>query len=69
MPQVVPDTVRVLVKAEQRKGSPLLTAHVAILTTAGFVGPSSDDKVFDAAQAFVQTALQRHCAVNWRSRN
>jgi DNA repair exonuclease SbcCD ATPase subunit len=65
IPQISPDTVRVLVKAEQHKGGPLLTAHVAFLTTAGFVGPSSDDKVFSGAQAFVQTrstALRRQLA-------
>lgn len=54
VPQVSPDTVRILVKAEQRKGSPMLTAHVAILTTAGYVGPSSDERVFEAAKSFVQ---------------
>jgi hypothetical protein len=65
MPQVSPDTVRVQVKAEQRKGSPLLTAHVAIFTTAGYIGPNSDAKVYAAATAFVQqhsTALRRQLA-------
>jgi hypothetical protein len=54
VPQVSPDTVRIYMTAEQRKGSPMLTAHVAILTTAGFVGPNSEAQVFDAARAFVQ---------------
>jgi len=65
IPAVSPDTVRVLMKAEQRKGSPLLTAHVAIFTTAGYVGPDSDPKVYAAGQAFVQqhsTALRRQLA-------
>jgi hypothetical protein len=65
VPQVSPDTVRVLVKAEQRKGSPLLTAHVAILTTAGYVGPTSEAAVLDAAKSFVQmhsTAIRRQLA-------
>lgn len=65
VPQIVSDTVRIYVKAEQRKNSPTLTAHVAILTTAGFVGPSSDAKVFDGAKGFVQqksTALRRQLA-------
>lgn len=65
VPQVSADTVRVLMKAEQRKGSPLLTAHVAILATNGFVGPNSDSKVFDAAKSFVQqrsTQLRRQLA-------
>jgi hypothetical protein len=63
--QVSPDTVRVQVKAEQRKGSPLLTAHVAIFTTAGYIGPNSDANVYAAATAFVQqhsTALRRQLA-------
>jgi hypothetical protein len=65
LPQVSPDTVRVLVKAEQRKGSPLLTAHVAILTTQGYVGAGGDPAVLEAAKAFVQrhsTALRRQLA-------
>ena len=65
LPQVSPDTVRVQMKAEQRKGSPLLTAHVAIFTTQGYVGPNSDAKVYEAATAFVQqhsTALRRQLA-------
>jgi hypothetical protein len=65
LPQISPDTVRVLVKAEQRKDSPLLTAHVAILTTAGWVGPASEQRIHDAAKAYVQqhsTALRRQLA-------
>ncbi|MBK6829362.1 MAG: hypothetical protein IPG92_00825 [Flavobacteriales bacterium] len=65
LPQVSPDTVRVLVKAEQRKGSPMLTAHVAILTRSGWVGPDSDPAVFEGAKSFVQersTALRRQLA-------
>jgi hypothetical protein len=65
LPQVSPDTVRILVKAEQRKNSPLLTAHVAILTTAGYVGPTTNERAYEAARAFVQqhsTALRRQLA-------
>ncbi len=65
VPQVSPDTVRVLVKAEQRKGSPMLTAHVAILTRNGWVGPDSDPAVLEGAKRFVQersTALRRQLA-------
>lgn len=65
LPQVSPDTVRVLVKAEQRKGSPMLTAHVAILTTAGYVGPSSEAGMLEGAKSFVQghsTAIRRQLA-------
>lgn len=65
VPQVSPDTVRVLVKAEQRKGSPMLTAHVAIFTRNGWVGPDSDPKVYEAAERFVgerTTVLRRQLA-------
>ncbi len=65
LPQVSPDTVRILVKAEQRKNSPLITAHVAILTTAGYVGPTTNERAYEAARAFVQqhsTALRRQLA-------
>jgi hypothetical protein len=62
LPQVSPDTVRVLVKAEQRKGAGSLTAHVAILTTQGYLGPTGKAAAVAAAMAFVQersTALRR----------
>jgi hypothetical protein len=62
LPQVSPDTVRVLVKAEQRKGAKPLTAHVAILTTRGYLGPTGEAGAVAAAMAFVQqhsTALRR----------
>lgn len=65
LPQISPDTVRVLVKAEQRKGSPLLTAHVAILTTQGYVGAGGDATALEAAKAYVHrhsTALRRQLA-------
>ena len=65
VPQVSGDTVRVYVKAEQRKNSPNLTAHVAFLTTAGFVGPNGDTRTFESARTFVQqksTALRRQLA-------
>lgn len=65
VPQISSDTVRIYVKAEQRKNSPNLTAHVAIMTTAGFVGPASETTVFEGAKSFVQqrsTALRRQLA-------
>lgn len=65
IPQVSTDTVRILMKAEQRKGSPLLTAHIAILTKSGFLGPESDTKAFEGGKSFVQqrcTQLRRQLA-------
>lgn len=65
VPQVSTDTVRIYVKAEQRKGQPTVLAHVAIQTTAGFVSPNSEARVYDAGLAFVQqrsTQLRRQLA-------
>lgn len=65
IPQVSADTARVYVKAEQRKGQPSVVAHVAIQTTAGFVSPNSEGRVYDGALAFVQqrsTQLRRQLA-------
>ncbi|MCB9164251.1 MAG: hypothetical protein H6592_07430 [Flavobacteriales bacterium] len=65
VPRISSDTLVIYVKAEQRKNSANLTAHVAILTVDGFVGPSSDAKVFEEARAYVQqqsTALRRQLA-------
>lgn len=65
VPNVSPDTVRIMVKAEQRKGSPMLTLHVAMLTTAGWVGPDSDQRALEGGKAFVRdrcTQLRRQLA-------
>lgn len=62
LPQVSSDTVRIYVTAEQRRSSPFLTAHVAIRTTAGFVGSETDASVLEAARDFVRlrtNALRR----------
>lgn len=59
IPSISADTVRVLVKADQRKGNPLLTAHVAILTTSGYLGPNSEASAFEAGRAFVQQRSTR----------
>lgn len=65
IPQVAADTVRVYVKAEQRKGQPSVVAHVAIQTTAGFASPNSEARIYDGGLAFVQqrsTQLRRQLA-------
>ncbi len=65
LPQISTDTVRVLMKAEQRKGMPFVMAHVAILTRDGWVGPASNAQVFEGAKAYVQqqsTMLRRQLA-------
>ncbi|MBL0129530.1 MAG: hypothetical protein IPP83_19230 [Flavobacteriales bacterium] len=65
IPMVSPDTVRVLVKADQRRGNSAVTVHVAILTTAGWIAPESDPNAMGSARAYVQercTALRREIA-------
>lgn len=65
VPQVAADTVRIYVKAEQRKGQPSVMAHVAIETTGGFVSPNSESRVYDGGLAFVvqrSTHLRRQLA-------
>lgn len=65
LPQVSPDTVRIQVKAEARKGAPFVTAHVAILTTSGYLRPGMEGDAYEAARTFVQrhsTALRRQLA-------
>lgn len=62
LPNISSDTVRVLVKADQYKRSTSITAHVAILTTNGFVGPQSDAITVEACKRFVldrSVALKR----------
>lgn len=65
VPSISRDTLRILMKGEQSKGSPLLTAYVSIQSTTGYIGPNSDSTVQAAAIAFVQrnsTALRRQLA-------
>jgi len=65
LPQISPDTVRVLMKAEQRKGAPFVMAHVALLTREGWISPSSDARSLEAAKTYVQqqsTLLRKQLA-------
>lgn len=65
IPSVSPDTLRILIKAEQSKNSTTVTAHVAVLTTNGFVGPDSPERERTACQTYVQqrsVVLQRQVA-------
>jgi hypothetical protein len=54
IPSISPDTIRLLVKADQPKGLRMVTAHVAVLTTSGFVGPDSPELELTAARAYVE---------------
>jgi len=65
LPQISRDTMRVMVKAEQRKGAPFVMAHVAMLTVDGWISPSSETRAFEAAKTYVQqqsTLLRRQLA-------
>lgn len=65
IPQISRDTLRILMKGEQSKGSPLLTAYVSIQSTNGYIGPDSDSATYAAAVAFVQrhsNAIRRQLA-------
>lgn len=65
VPGISPDTLRIQVKVEQRKGSPHTEAHVAIKSTAGYIGPNGEQGAYQAAFDFVQqrsTTLRRQLA-------
>ena len=53
LPNLSRDTVRVIIKAEQPKKSTTVTAHVAILTTDGFIDPHSSAAVLESAKQYV----------------
>lgn len=44
IPSASPDTLQVLVAVEKPRGGLYTTAHIAFLTTAGYVGPDSPDR-------------------------
>lgn len=54
IPSASPDTLRIMVGVERPKGSIYTTAHLAFLTTAGYVGPDSPDRERNACSEWVQ---------------
>lgn len=54
IPSVSPDTLHILIKAERPKGYAWTTAHIAIRTGNGFVGPDAPDRERTACEAYVQ---------------
>lgn len=54
IPAVSPDTLRILIRAEQPKGYAWTTAHIAVQTTNGFVGPDAPERERMACEAYVQ---------------
>lgn len=65
IPAASPDTIRILVSVEKPKGSLYTTAHLAFLTSAGYVGPDSPGRERDGCMEWVRqrtTVLQRQLA-------
>ena len=65
IPTATPDTLRIMVKVEKAKGTSVTTAHIAFLTTSGYVGPDSELRLRDGCTAWVQQrtlTLQRQVA-------
>lgn len=62
IPTASPDTLQVLVAVEKPKGSQYTTAHLAFLTTAGYVGPDSPERERDGCAEWVRqrTTVLRH---------
>lgn len=54
IPAATPDTLRILIKVEKPKGASATTAHIAFLTTSGFVTPDSPQRLIDGCNAWVQ---------------
>lgn len=65
VPAASPDTLQILVAVEKPKGSVYATAHIAFLTTAGYVGPDSPERERDGSVEWVKqrtTVLRRQLA-------
>jgi hypothetical protein len=54
IPAATSDTLRILVNVEKPKGSTTVIAHIAFLTTAGYVAPDSPKRMLDGCTAWVQ---------------
>lgn len=54
IPAASPDTLRILIAVDRPKGGLYTTAHIAILSTAGFVGPDSPERELSGCTQWVQ---------------
>lgn len=54
IPAVSPDTLRIFFKTEQAKGSTSVIAHIAFLSTSGFVGPDAPERELTACTEYVR---------------
>lgn len=65
IPAASPDTLQVLLAVEKPKGGLYTTAHIAFLTTSGYVGPDSREREVAACTEWVRqrmVTLQRQLA-------
>lgn len=65
IPAASPDTLQVLLTVEKPKGGLYATAHIAFLTTSGYVGPDSREREVAACTEWVRqrmVTLQRQLA-------
>lgn len=54
IPSASADTIRILIAVEKPKGALFTTAHIAFLTTSGFVGPDSPERELTGCTEWVQ---------------
>lgn len=54
IPAASPDTLRILIAVDRPKGGLYSTAHIAILSTAGYVGPDSPQRELNGCMQWVQ---------------
>lgn len=65
IPAASPDTLQVLIAVERNKGAQQTVAHIAIFTTAGYVGPDSPERELGGCMDWVKqrtVTLQRQVA-------
>lgn len=54
IPAASPDTMRILIAVDRPKGGLYTTAHIAFLSTAGYVGPDSPERELNGCTQWVQ---------------
>lgn len=65
IPGASPDTLRILIAVDRPKGGLYTTAHIAFLSTTGFVGPDSPERELNGCTQWVQqrtVALRKQLA-------
>ena len=54
IPAASPDTMRILIAVDRPKGGLYTTAHIAFLSTAGYVGPDTPERELNGCTQWVQ---------------